>query len=104
MIIEYGEELFSIPACLTKVHPRDKQHRDLYPRIVVTRQEMGLALRDQPRPGNEISECGAHVRNRKRAPRRPDAGTTVIYLDARHLTYVPDINLLFVSTTTVITF
>lgn len=59
-----------------------------------------VGKRDQP------AWC-ARSKPEKGARTSLDPGTTVIYLDTRHLTYdikLPDINLLFVSTTTVITF
>jgi len=48
--------------------PRDQQ-RDLYRDA---RQEMGLALRDQPRSGNEISQ---------RARSKPEKGATMLDIE-----------------------
>lgn len=69
---------FLNPALLGENSSRDKQHRDLYLRSA--RQETGLALRDQPRSGNEISQRGAHVLNRKRAPRRASIQERLWYI------------------------
>lgn len=89
MRIKYNEELFLLLPDRQN-SPRDRQHWDTYLFVSSSvRQEMGLALRDQPRSGNEISQRGAHVLNRKTAPRRLiQEWLWVIYLDARHLTYV----------------
>jgi len=79
MRIEYSDEFFLLLLARQKFTKRSaNSHWDPYLFVLSSvQQEMGLALRDQPRSGNEISQRSAHVLNRKNGATTPDTGKTV---------------------------